>query len=176
MAWVLTRLRRGGHRRVARVPLPAPFGARRCIEFGRGEEGWVGELARGREAHVYICLRERLLNAGLVGLNALHLLRLVPTWPFTLGRRRVPDVLSREPKRDWVAVHTDRTRTAWVIEGRGDYGMTVDATVVFARAVLDRLAAEPGLTGLYPSHDLFKFGDLRPAFEARGMRFVHLDV
>jgi hypothetical protein len=80
--------------------------------------------------------------------------------------------LSAEPKCIWIAVGTER-RPASVrtVEGRGDYAMTVGATVAFVDSVLSLRHRDPSIRGVRWAAELFTFDELRPAFEARGIRF-----
>ncbi len=40
------------------VPLPAPFGPRRCLGFAEPDGGWLGAIAAGITVSPYICLDE----------------------------------------------------------------------------------------------------------------------
>jgi hypothetical protein len=44
--------------RAAVVPLPEPFGERRCLGFGGDDDGWIGGLAEGRVIRTYVCVAE----------------------------------------------------------------------------------------------------------------------
>jgi hypothetical protein len=163
------------HRPTALIPLPAPFGRRRCLQLSGGAEGWLGSLVDGREGRVYVCL-ERIPSAGVLALNTLRLLRLMPPAAFAASARLLPnaprgaDGLSREPKCDWVAVTKGGRRlAAGTVEGEGDYKLTVDATVVFCEALADRRAKDAGGTGVVGAEELFSLRELRGAFEQRGI-------
>ena len=51
------------------VPLPAPFGERRCVGFGEGEAGWLGGVAEGRVVRLYICIVEPAAHERLLELQ-----------------------------------------------------------------------------------------------------------
>jgi hypothetical protein len=162
-----------GRRPTAEIPFPQPFGRRRCIEFSRGEEGWLGTFALDREAREYLYFAPAAANALLLAFNRLGLLGLLNTPLLRVGRRRLPRKLSGEPKCDWLALVRDRKRLeAWTVEGNGDYQMTVASAVTFVEALL----ARPPDPGVHRAEDVFSLDDIREPCNARGIRFVEQPV
>jgi hypothetical protein len=159
------------HHPTVTVPLPPPFGRRRCFDVGMATEGWLTAVAGGRDTHLRICLAERPIAAALLTLNALRLLWLLPRVAFVGGRRTIPPELTREPVCEWVAVSRDGRRLgATIVEGAGDYQLTVGATFTFAEATLARRRTAPELAGVCGVETLFSLKQLRPTLEKRGIR------
>ena len=52
------------------VPLPNPFGERRCLGFGEGDAGWLGGIAEGRIVRQYVCIAEPAVHERLLELNS----------------------------------------------------------------------------------------------------------
>jgi hypothetical protein len=157
------------------IDFPPPVGRRRCMEIGGPEIGFFGELADGRAGRVYFAVLQRAVHAELLALNATGLLARLPLRLFQLGRGWTARRTTREPKRDVVAVTRGGTRLAAAsIQGEGDYLMTAAATVVFARALLDRRRADPTLSGVAGAEELFDLPDLQGELERGGIDIVRL--
>lgn len=151
------------------IPFPPPFGTRRCIEFSRGEEGWLGTFAVDHDAREYLYFAPPAANALLLMLNRLGLLGLLNARLLRAGRRRVPRQLSREPKCDWLGVFRDgQPLEAWTVEGDGDYLMTVSCALAFVDAVL----ARPPGTGVHRAQDVFSLDEIEARCTERGIRLV----
>jgi hypothetical protein len=147
------------------------------MQIGGPEIGFFGELADGRSGRVYFAVLQRAVQAELLALNATGLLARLPIRLFQLGRGWTARRTTREPKRDVVAVSRDGTRlAATTIQGEGDYLMTATATAVFARALLDRRAADPTLSGVVGAEELFDLRDLRDELQRGGIELVSLPV
>jgi hypothetical protein len=171
--FVYRKLTAGDRRPLFRVPLPAPFGARRCLDVGMDAEGWLSGLANGRRTRCGLCVAERARHGALLAANFLGLLGRLPRVLVVRRRGPLPTAPSREPICEWVAVRRgEEVLDAWTIEAAGDYGATVAATLVFAEALRARHAADPGRVGVIGPEDLCTLADLRPAFEARGLRLM----
>src|SRR5262245_6708460 len=161
------------HHRAIDIPFPEPLGRRACLEVSLEEEGWLGDTARVRQQHLYVCLLERLPNLGMRLANALRIISRLPRAAFFAGRGGVPTELSREAICEWVAVGRGGRRIAVsTIEGDGDYRMTTAATAVFVEALLRRRACDLDSNGVRGVEELLSLRELRPALEARGLRMT----
>lgn len=159
---------RGRHRTVA-VPLPAPLGRRRCIEFAEDCDGWLGDLADGRDVRSHLLLVQRLQHRGLLAANAAGACRLLPRRQFAGERRAGPGGASRDPVAEWVAVVRGGQRlAATTVECEGDYRGTASAIVAFAEAAHAR-ELPPGC--LEPQ-ELFRLEQLTARLAQDGIRIV----
>lgn len=130
-----------GHLETVTVELPEPFGRRRCLSSVRGALELVGLLAPGRRGRLYLCFLPAAFNGLFLALNALRFASRLPLAVFTAGRGAVPTELSRQPTCHWATVTRAGERLAGrIIMGNGDYRLSVEATLVFAEA----LVATPG--------------------------------
>jgi hypothetical protein len=124
------------HRTVV-VPLPEPFGERRCVGFGEGDAGWLGGVAEGLVVRMYICITEPAANQRLVELNAAGAITELPRW--LIGTRRPPAELtaSSEPVAHWIAAYRgERRLAARTVQCRGDFQHAALSTVLIADALL----------------------------------------
>jgi hypothetical protein len=158
------------HHQTKVVPLPEPFGERRCLEVGAGEgDGLRKKLGEVPLRH-YLCMQPRPLHGMLLALNSAWLLGLMPASLFTVGARKVPSELSEEPICEWVAVSRGgRCLAAHTLGGRGYYRITATATVAFGEALLGSGGVGNGKRGLHSVDELISLADLRPAIEERGI-------
>lgn len=157
-----------------RVDFPEPVGARPCIEWGRGEEGWFGGYPERYDCRAWFFLGPAPVMAGIRALNQIGALGLLSARLLAVGRARIPNEPSREPKRDVIAVsQSGKPLAAYAMNGVGDYAMTVGATLAFADALVPR---SPELSGVHGAENLFEFEDLRPGLERRGVSFVELEA
>jgi hypothetical protein len=163
---------RGRHRTLA-VPLPAPYGTRRCIEFAEGADGWLGELADGRDVNAYVCFVQRPLHAALLAANALGACRALPRSRFVVEHRPASQGASRDAVAEWVALTRDRRRVAAAtVECEGDYRATADAAVAFA----ERLLSSSHAAGCFDLHELLTLDELAPRLAQDRIRVVSQDV
>lgn len=153
------------------IPLPAPFGRRRCLGFAERERGWVGPIAEGRQVRTYACFDSSPLHWGLLAMNRVRLLGGLPQRPFMVGKGAVPAKPSHEPIAHWISVGKAGTRlAARTVECRGDYLGTADAVRIFANALLDSAAARrPGCFG---PEELFTLDELRAPLSVAGIDVV----
>jgi hypothetical protein len=158
------------HHQSKTVPLPEPFGERRCLEVGAGEGGGLRKKVGEVPLRHYLCMQPRPLQGTLLALNNVRLLGLMPTAMFTAGARKVPSELSEEPICEWVAVSRGgQCLAAHTLEGRGYYRMTTAATVAFGEALLGRDVFDNGKSGLRSIDELITLADLTPTVEERGI-------
>jgi hypothetical protein len=124
------------HRTVL-VPLPAPFGERRCLGFREGDAGWLGGLAEGRVVRQYICITEQPVHERLLELNATAALNKLPGELVGARSPSADGAPSDEPVAHWVAaVREGRRLAAQTVQCRGDFVHAARSTVVFADALI----------------------------------------
>lgn len=158
------------HHPVDQIPLPAPFGIRRCLRVDLSTEGWLRSSSKGRREHLNICFSEPFLNNLLLWLNRLRLISFLPKAVFRFGRRSTPPELTTEPICEWVSVAREGKRlAACTIEGKGDYRSTVAAALVFVDAVTEKLCTGDAVDGVFGVEDLFTLDGLRSDLEAKGI-------
>jgi hypothetical protein len=168
-AFVFDNLRTRRRHRTAEIPLPAPFGTRRCIEFAEGAGGWLGELAEGRDVRAHLCLAPRLRHDGLLAANALGACRALPRFQFVAEHRPGGRGASRDAVAEWVAVTAaGRRLAAAAVECEGDYRATAEAAVAFA----ERMPPEGRAPGCLDPHELFALDELAPRLAQGGIRVV----
>jgi hypothetical protein len=156
------------HRTVL-VPLPTPFGERRCVGFAEGDAGWLGGIAEGRVVRVYICLAETSAHQRLLELNCDGTMGDVPG--SLIGPRRLPadGAAGDEPVAHWIAAtRGDRRLGARTVECRGDFRHAARSTVVMADALRSRAA--PG--GCFDPEEIWTLTDLESRLRAIGVRIV----
>jgi hypothetical protein len=125
--------------RTALVPLPEPFGERRCLGFREGDAGWLGGIAEGRVVRQYICITEPAIHERLLELNATAGLNKLPRELVRARRPVAAGIPSDEPVAHWIAaVRPDRRLDARTVQCRGDFLHAARSTIVFADALLSR--------------------------------------
>lgn len=154
------------------VPLPAPYGTQRCIEFAEGCDGWLGRLAESRDVHTYLCFIQRVQQLGLLTANALGACRMLPRSQF-VAERRDGSGGSRDAVAEWVAVTRGRDRiAAAAIECEGDYRATAAVSVAFAERALERELPP----GCHDPQELFTLAELAPRLARDGIRVAAQDL
>ena len=155
--------------RTALVPLPAPFGERRCLGFRERDEGWLGGIAEGRVVRQYICITETAVHERLLELNAMARLNELPR---ELVGARSPDAdgtPSDEPVAHWIAAVRDGRRlAARTVLCRGDFLNAARSTIVFAEALLGR--AQRG--GCFDPEEICTLRGVQDKLEAAGIRIA----
>ncbi len=126
------------HRTVL-VPLPEPFGERRCLGFGEGDAAWLGGVAEGRIVRQYLCVAEPAVHERLLELNGAGAMTRLPNGLIGSQDPSVDGTPSDEPVAHWIAaIRAGRRLTARTVECRGDFLQGARSTVVFADALLTR--------------------------------------
>jgi hypothetical protein len=151
------------------VPLPPPFGERRCVGFCEGDAGWLGGIAEGRIVRQYICITEQRVHERLLDLNASAALN---TLPRELVGPRSPGAdgaASDEPVAHWIAaVREGRRLAARTVQCRGDFLHAARSTVVFADALLGR----PQRGGCFDPEELCTLRGVQDELDAVGVRIA----
>ena len=118
------------------VPLPAPFGPRRCLGFAEPDGGWLGTFAADTLVSPYICIAERSVHRALLAANRAGIMARLPRAmlrPAPNGE----DAASDEPVAHWIAVLERGERiAARTVRCRGDYAASAASTVTLAQALL----------------------------------------
>lgn len=156
------------HRTVV-IPLPVPFGERRCLGFGEDDAGWLGGVAEGRIVRTYVCIAERWAHRSLLALNRTGTMTKLPRAAFGSRPPARSSDASREPVAHWVAVsRKGQCLGARTIECEGDFVHAARATVAFAEQGRDR--GRPG--GCFDPEEIFTLTDLEATLRAGGIRVV----
>jgi NAD(P)-dependent dehydrogenase (short-subunit alcohol dehydrogenase family) len=154
-----------GRHRTAVVPLPEPFGRRRCLGFAEADNGWLGDVADGKTVSPYLCIAERAVHSGLLTLNAAGLIGRVPRSAFATSS---PGEASSEPIAHWIAARRRGTLlAARTVRCQGDYRAAAACTVIFARSLVGR--AEPASPGVLVPEETFVIGELQPELGKAGI-------
>lgn len=153
------------HRTTA-VPLPEPFGERRCVGFGEGDAGWLGGVAEGRVVRQYICVTEEALHERLLEVNATAALNKLPKELIGARSASVDGTPSDEPVAHWIAAVRDGRRLdARTVRCRGDFLHAARSTIVFAEALLAR-RKQPGC---FDPEEICTLSAVQPRLQAAGI-------
>jgi hypothetical protein len=149
------------------VPLPEPFGRRRCLGFAESDNGWLGPVTAGRAVSPYLCISEHPVHSALLAFNSAGLIARLPRSAFASPR---PDeahaapagALGAEPVAHWVAVRRrGACLAARTLRCRGDYRSAAAGTVLFARSLAAGVGSGPA--GVLVPEEAFTIGELRSA-------------
>jgi hypothetical protein len=155
--------------RTALVPLPAPFGERRCLGFREGDAGWLGGIAEGRVVRQYICITEQPLHERLLELNATAALNKLPRELVGVRSAAADGTPSEEPVAHWIAaVREGRRLAARTVQCRGDFLHAARSTVVFAHALLSSAQRR----GCFDPEEICTLRAVQDELEAAGVRIA----
>lgn len=154
------------------IPLPEPFGRRRCLGFAERDRGWLGDVAAGRTVSPYVCIAERGAHTAMLALNAAGLIARLPRDAFRPGASHGPK-RSTEPVAHWVAVLDRGERiAARTLECRGDYASAAESTAALADALHADDDGSAYRFGVFSPEDLVSLNRLAPALQAAGITVV----
>jgi hypothetical protein len=123
--------------RTALVPLPTPFGERRCLGFGEGDAGWLGGIAEGRLVRQYVCVAEQALHERLLELNEAGAMNHLPRALIGPPKRSAQPAADGDRVAHWIAAtRGGRRLEARTVECEGDFVHAARSVVVFAEALL----------------------------------------
>lgn len=146
------------------VPLPEPFGRRRCLGFAESDNGWLGPVTAGRAVSPYLCISEHRVHSALLAFNSAGLIARLPRSAFAtpqLDGAPASPAGTAEPVAHWVAVRRQGAcLAARTLRCRGDYRSAAAGTVLFGTVLGSRSGAAAGV--LVPE-DAFTIGELRTA-------------
>lgn len=158
--------------RTAIVPLPLPFGERRCLGFGENDAGWLGGIAEGRVVRQYICIAEPAIHEQLLELNRIGAMDEVPRSLTAVPKRPLDSNSSDEPVAHWVAaIHAGRRLCARTVQCRGDFPHAAGCTVAFADALLTRERRG----GCFDPEEIFTLSGLEARLRAQGISLLTHD-
>ena len=144
------------------VPLPEPFGRRRCVGFAEGDNGWLGAVADGRAVSPYLCISEHRVHTALLAFNSAGIIARLPRSAFASAPSDNPGAAGAEPVAHWVAVRRrGACLAARTLRCRGDYRSAAAGTVLFARSLA--AGAGSGPAGVLVPEEAFTIGELRSA-------------
>jgi len=145
------------------VPLPEPFGRRRCVGFAEADNGWLGAVADGRAVSPYLCISEHRVHSALLAFNSAGIIARLPRSAFVSAPSDAPGAAGAEPVAHWVAVRRrGACLAARTLRCRGDYRSAAAGTVLFARS-LAAGAAGAGGAGVLVPEEACTIGELRSA-------------
>src|SRR6202522_183384 len=145
------------------VPLPEPFGRRRCLGFAEADNGWLGAVAGGRAVSPYLCISEHRVHSALLAFNSAGIIARLPRSAFASAPSDAHGAAGAEPVAHWVAVRRrGACLAARTLRCRGDYRWAAAGTVLFGRSLAAGLRSG-GPAGVLVPEDAFTIGELRPA-------------
>jgi hypothetical protein len=155
--------------RTALVPLPTPFGERRCLGFGEGDAGWLGGIAEGRSVRQYVCIAEPALHERLLQLNSTGAMADLPRSLIGSRRRRADASASNEPVVHWIAaVRAGRRLGVQTVECLGGFVGAARSTVVFA----DALRTQPSPNGCFDPEEIWTLPGVEAKLRGAGIAVV----
>jgi NAD(P)-dependent dehydrogenase (short-subunit alcohol dehydrogenase family) len=155
--------------RTALVPLPNPFGERRCLGFGERDAGWLGGVAEGRIVRQYVCVAEPVVHERLLDLNRAGAMARLPRSLIGSRRPRVNGTPSDEPVAHWIAaVRAGRRLGASTVRCVGGSRSAARSTVVFA----DALRAKPTPSGCFDPEEIWTLSGVESKLRDAGVTVV----
>jgi hypothetical protein len=159
------------------VPLPPPFGTRRCLGFAEPERAWIGDLAGARTVHSYACFAEPAVHDALLARNELGAFAELPRRTGAVRHGGDRPRVSSEPVAHWVCVRRRGTRIAAVtIRCAGGYLGAAHATLALAHALQDARARGLIPSGVFGPEGLVKLAQLDPYLAATGISILAQSV
>ena len=145
------------------VPLPEPFGRRRCVGFAEADNGWLGAVADGRAVSPYLCISEHRVHSALLAFNSAGIIARLPRSAFASATGPAAGAAGAEPVAHWVAVRRrGACLAARTLRCRGDYRSAAAGTVLFGRSLAAGLRSG-GPAGVLVPEETFTIGELRSA-------------
>jgi hypothetical protein len=146
------------------VPLPEPFGRRRCVGFAEADNGWLGAVAGGRAVSPYLCISEHRVHSALLAFNSAGIIARLPRSAFASAPSDAHGAAGAEPVAHWVAVRRrGACLAARTLRCRGDYRSAAAGTVLFARSLAAGAGAGARAAGVLVPEDACTIGELRSA-------------
>jgi hypothetical protein len=158
-----------GRHRTALVPLPRPFGERRCLGFGERDAGWLGGVAEGRIVRQYVCIAEPAVHERLLELNGAGAMTSLPRSLIGARKQGVNGTPGGEPVAHWIAAVRDGRRLGvGTVQCVGGSRCAARSTVVFA----DALRAGPPSSGCFDPEEIWTLTGVEGQLRAAGITVV----
>jgi hypothetical protein len=155
--------------RTALIPLPSPFGERRCLGFGERDAGWLGGIAEGRIVRQYVCIAEPAAHERLLELNEAGAMTSVPRSLIGMRKHGANGTAGEEAVAHWVAAVRDGRRLgARTVQCVGGSLSAARSTVVFANA----LRAEPPPLGCFDPEEIWTLSSIEAKLRDAGISVV----
>jgi len=155
--------------RTALVPLPRPFGERRCLGFGERDAGWLGGVAEGRIVRQYVCIAEPAVHERLLELNGAGAMTSLPRSFIGARKQDVNGTPGGEPVAHWIAAVRDGRRLGVrTVQCVGGSGCAAGSTVVFA----DALRAGPPPSGCFDPEEIWTLSGVEAKLRTAGITVV----
>lgn len=155
--------------RTAVIPLPEPFGTRRCLGFAEPDAGWLGTVAADRAVSPYVCIAERGAHRTMLALNKAGVMSRLPRATFRSPPVADGDPASREPVAHWIAVLKEGQRiAARTLECAGDYRGAAQSAVAFA----DALTENGRHAGVFYPEDVLSLSQLARRLHQAGIAVI----
>jgi hypothetical protein len=155
--------------RTALVPLPNPFGERRCLGFGERDAGWLGGVAEGRIVRQYVCVADPVVHDRLLDLNRAGAMANLSRSLIGARKPRVNGTPSDEPVAHWIAaVRAGRRLGVRTVQCVGGSRSAARSTVVFA----DALRAGPPPSGCFDPEEIWTLSSVESKLRDAGVTVV----
>ena len=152
--------------RTALVPLPEPFGERRCLGFGETDAGWLGGIAEGRIVRQYVCIAEPDVHQQLLELNGMGAMTELQRSLIGSSKPRVNGTATSEPVAHWIAaIRAGRRLSVRTVECLGDFRGAARSTVAFA----DALRADRAPSGCFDPEEIWTLTSVEARLRAAGI-------
>jgi hypothetical protein len=143
--------------RTKTVPLPDPFGPRRCLGFAEPDGGWLGEFAGGVKVTPYVCIAERSTHRALLTANRAGVMNRLPRAMFRPAATDA-ETPSSEPVAHWIAVLREGERiAARTVRCNGDYASAAASTAALAKVIRSTVDLP---TGVVDYESLMRLGEV----------------
>lgn len=155
--------------RTSVVPLPIPFGQRRCLGFAEEDAGWLGGFAEGRVVRQYVCVAEPAVHQRLLEINSAGEMHDLPRSAVAPRKPHGDLTGSDEPVAHWIAAtRAGRRLCAHTVQCRGAFVHAARCAVVFA----DVLHASPRPGGCFGPEEICMLSGVAAKLRAVGVTIV----
>lgn len=155
--------------RTALVPLPSPFGERRCLGFGERDAGWLGGVAEGRIVRQYVCIADPVVHERLLELNQAGAMTSLPRSLIGVRKHGANGTVGDEPVAHWIAaLRAGRRLGVRTVQCVGGSVSTARSTVVFA----DALRAAPPPLGCFDPEEIWTLNSIEANLRDAGVTVV----
>jgi hypothetical protein len=162
-------LTRAARHRTVTIPLPEPFGVRRCVGFREGDAGWLGGVAEGRVVRSYLCIAEAAVHDQMLALNAAGTNAETTRSQFRPRPAEGTDAGGDAPVAHWIAARRgERRLSARTVECREPFLHAAQCATLFAEMLLSR--ERPG--GCVDPEEICTLAEIERDLRAAGVSIV----